>query len=202
MKKHNPQENESLLKACVVLPTYNEAENIESITKAVFATQSNIPTHQLYVIVVDDNSPDGTQEVVKQQMQQYPNIRLVTGNKVGLGDAYKRGISFSITTFNPDLILQMDADGQHDPKLIPTLINLANDGFSLVIGSRFVAGGSTPDFSIWRKFLSTLGNLLLRYLGGIEAVKDCTSGFRCIKANLLSKCDFDYLSTRGYSFQS
>ena len=202
MKQHNPQKNESLLKACVVLPTYNEAENIESITKAVFATQSNIPTHQLYVIVVDDNSPDGTQEIVKQQMQQYPNLRLVTGNKVGLGDAYKRGISFAITTFNPDLMLQMDADGQHDPKLIPKLINLANDGFSLVIGSRLIAGGSTPDFSIWRKFLSTLGNLLVRYLGGIKNVKDCTSGFRCIKANLLSKCDFDYLSTRGYSFQS
>ena len=155
MKQHNPQKNGSLLKACVVLPTYNEAENIESITKAVFATQSNIPTHQLYVIVVDDNSPDGTQEIVKQQMQQYPNLRLVTGNKVGLGDAYKRGISFAITTFNPDLMLQMDADGQHDPKLIPKLINLANNGFSLVIGSRLVAGGSTPDFSILRKFLST-----------------------------------------------
>ena len=202
MKQHNPQKNESALKACVVLPTYNEAENIESITKAIFAMQSNISTHQLYVIVVDDNSPDGTQEIVKQQMQQYPNLRLVTGNKVGLGDAYKRGISFAIKTFNPDLMLQMDADGQHDPKLIPKLINLANDGFSLVIGSRFVPGGSTPDFSIWRKFLSILGNFLVRYLGGIKHVKDCTSGFRCIKADLLAKCDFDYLSTRGYSFQS
>ena len=65
MKQHNPQKNESVPKACVVLPTYNEAENIESITKAIFAMQSNIPTHQLYVIVVDDNSPDGTQEIVK-----------------------------------------------------------------------------------------------------------------------------------------
>ena len=202
MKQHNLQKNESVPKACVVLPTYNEAENIESITKAIFAMQSNIPTHQLYVIVVDDNSPDGTQEIVKKQMQQYPNLRLVTGNKVGLGDAYKRGFSFAISMLKPDLLLQMDADGQHDPKLIPEFINLANDGFSLVIGSRFVPGGSTPDFSIWRKFLSILGNFLVRYLGGIKHVKDCTSGFRCIKANLLSKCDFDYLSTRGYSFQS
>ena len=202
MKQHSLQKNESILKACVVLPTYNEVENIESIIKATFAMQSNIPTHQLYVIVVDDNSPDGTQEIVKQQMQQYPNLRLITGNKVGLGDAYKRGISFAIKSFNPDLLLQMDADGQHDPKLIPKLINLANDGFSLVIGSRLVPGGRTPDFSIWRKFLSTLGNLLVRYLGGVKHVKDCTSGFRCIKTSFLSKCDFDYLSTRGYSFQS
>ena len=74
MKQHNPQKNESALKACVVLPTYNEAENIESITKAIFAMQSNVATHQLYVIVVDDNSPDGTQEIVKQQMQQYPTF--------------------------------------------------------------------------------------------------------------------------------
>ena len=202
MKQHNPQKNESVPKACVVLPTYNEAENIESITKAIFAMQPSIPTHQLYVIVVDDNSPDGTQEIVKKQMQKNPYLRLVTGNKVGLGDAYKRGISFAISTFNPDLLLQMDADGQHDPTLIPKFINLANDGFSLVIGSRYVPGGSTPDFSYWRKFLSIVGNFLIRHLGKASNVQDCTSGFRCIKANLLPKCNLDGLSTRGYSFQS
>ncbi len=202
MKQHSSQNNESALKACVVLPTYNEAENIESITKAIFAMQSNIDTHQLYVIVVDDNSPDGTQEIVKKQIQQHPYLRLITGNKVGLGDAYKRGISFAISTFNPDLLLQMDADGQHDPTLIPKFINLANDGFSLVIGSRYVPGGSTPDFSYWRKFLSIVGNFLIRHLGKASNVQDCTSGFRCIKANLLPKCNMDGLSTRGYSFQS
>ena len=202
MKQHSSHNNESLLKACLVLPTYNEAENIESIIKAIFAMQSNIDTHQLYVIVVDDNSPDGTQEIVKKQMQQHPYLRLVTGNKVGLGDAYKRGISFAISTFNPDLLLQMDADGQHDPTLIPKFINLANDGFSLVIGSRYVPGGSTPDFSYWRKFLSIVGNFLIRHLGKASNVQDCTSGFRCIKANLLPKCNLDGLSARGYSFQS
>ena len=202
MKQHSLQKNESILKACVVLPTYNEVENIESIIKAIFAMQSNVTTHQLYVIVVDDNSPDGTQEIVKKQMNQHPYLRLVTGNKVGLGDAYKRGISFAITTFNPDLLLQMDADGQHDPKLIPEFINLANDGFSLVIGSRLVPGGSTPGFSYWRKFLSIVGNFLIRHLGKASNVQDCTSGFRCIKANLLHKCNLDGLSTRGYSFQS
>jgi len=202
MKQHSLQKNESILKACVVLPTYNEVENIESIIKAIFAMQSNVATHQLYVIVVDDNSPDGTQEIVKKQMNQHPYLRLVTGNKVGLGDAYKRGISFAITTFNPDLLLQMDADGQHDPKLIPEFINLANDGFSLVIGSRLVPGGSTPGFSYWRKFLSIVGNFLIRHLGKASNVQDCTSGFRCIKANLFPKCNLDGLSTRGYSFQS
>ncbi len=202
MKRHSLQKNAPALKACVVLPTYNEAENIELVTKTIFATQSNITTHKLYVIVVDDNSLDGTQEIVKQLMQTFPQMHLLTGNKVGLGDAYKRGFSFAIKTFSPDLLIQIDADGQHDPKVIPKFIDLANNGFSLVIGSRFVRGGKTPDFSIWRKFLSITGNLLIRYLGGIKHVKDCTSGFRCIKADLLTKCDFDYLSTRGYSFQS
>jgi len=164
--------------------------------------QSNISTHQLYVIVVDDNSPDGTQEIVKQQMKQFSLLHLITGNKVGLGDAYKRGISFAVKNFNPDLLLQMDADGQHDAKLIPEFINLANNGFDLVIGSRFVPGGKTPDFSTWRKFLSITGNFLIRHLGKASNVQDCTSGFRCIKTNLVLKCDLGNLSTKGYSFQS
>jgi len=202
MSQYSSHNNESLLKACLILPTYNEAENIEQIIKAIFATQSHIDTHQLYVIVVDDNSPDGTQEIVKKQMQQFPHLHLETGNKVGLGDAYKRGFSYAISTFKPDLLLQMDADGQHDPKLIPKFINLANDGFSLVIGSRFVPGGSTPDFSYWRKFLSVSGNFLVRHLGKASNVQDCSSGFRCIKTNLVLQCNLSNLSTRGYSFQS
>ena len=202
MNQSSSHNSESLLKACLVLPTYNEAENIESIIKSVFSNQSKIKTHLLYVLVVDDNSPDGTQEIVKKQMQQFPRLHLKTGNKVGLGDAYKRGFSSAISTFNPDLLLQMDADGQHDPKLIPKFIDLANDGFSLVIGSRFVSGGSTPDFSYWRKFLSISGNFLIRHLGKAKSVQDCTSGFRCIKTNLVLKCDLGNLSTRGYSFQS
>ena len=117
--KLSSQKKEFAFKACLVLPTYNEAENIESITKAVFDVQSKIPTHELFVVVVDDNSPDGTQEIVKQLKGQNPNIRLITGNKVGLGDAYKRGIEFAMEYFKPDLLLQMDADGQHDPNLIP-----------------------------------------------------------------------------------
>ena len=137
MNQYSYQKDTSLLKACLVLPPYNEAENIELIIKAIFSTQSIIKTHQLYVVVVDDNSPDNTQKIVKQQMKEIPNHHQITGNKIGLGDAYKRGMSFAIKTFNPDLLLQMDADGQHDTKLIPEFINLSHNGFSLVIGSRF-----------------------------------------------------------------
>ena len=103
---------------------------------------------------------------------------------------------------SPDIVFQMDADGQHDPGLIPLFVYLANHGFSLVIGSRFAPGGSTPDFSRRRRVMSLLGNRMIRFLGGLPRIHDCTSGFRCIKAEVLNKCDFRYLCTRGYSFQS
>ena len=103
---------------------------------------------------------------------------------------------------SPDLIFQMDADGQHDPTLIPLFAYLANHGFSLIIGSRFAPGGSTPDFSTKRRVISIIGNKMLRCISGLPGIHDCTSGFRCIKTEVLKKCEFNYLSTRGYSFQS
>lgn len=188
--------------ACVILPTYNEAENIEASVRAIFSEQRVITTHHLIILVVDDNSPDGTAGIVRKLQQEFEGLHLVTGNKKGLGEAYKRGMDHALRQFDPDLVFEMDADGQHDSAMIPLFINLANHGFTVVIGSRFALGGETPDFSLWRKFLSLLGNFLVRYLGGIARIHDSTSGYRCIKANLLPACNMDFLSTRGYSFQS
>ncbi len=199
---NNAQKTESLPRACLVLPTYNEAENIEPLIKEIFAAQLHIDTHCLHVIVIDDHSPDGTADIVEQQMKTYSHLHLVSSPKTGLGDAYKRGFSFALETFNPDLLLQMDADGQHDPKLIPQFISLTNKGYGLVIGSRFAVGGGIPNLTIWRRFLAMFGNLLVRFVGGITNIKDCTSGFRCIKADLVPKCNLGVFSTRGYSFQS
>ena len=187
---------------CIILPTYNEVNNIEKCVNNIFDEQLNVVSHQLHILVVDDNSPDGTQVVVKALQKKHMCLHLLTGDKLGLGDAYKRGMAHAIDTLSPDLIFEMDADGQHDSTLIPLFINLANHGFSLVIGSRFALGGSTPDFSLWRTFLSRFGNFLVRYLGGIARIQDCTSGYRCIKAELIPKCNFEFLSTTGYSFQS
>ena len=194
--------DEQHLTACIVLPTYNEADNIEAIIKKIFSIQSEIHTHHLHVVVADDNSPDGTAGIIEQQMKTFSRLHLVSGEKTGLGDAYKRGFAFALETLNPDLLLQMDGDGQHDPKLIPKFIELANKGYDLIIGSRFIPGSSTPDFTYWRKFLSVFGNVLVRFFGGIDSIKDCTSGFRCIKAELIPICDLGVFSTRGYSFQS
>jgi len=135
-------------------------------------------------------------------MEDFPNLHLITGEKKGLGEAYKRGIDYATRILEPDLIFQMDADLQHDPALLPLFITLTNHGFSLVIGSRFAPGGSTPNFSLRRRLMSLVGNWMIRFFGGLPRIHDCTSGYRCIKADLIKRCDLSFLSTRGYSFQS
>jgi dolichol-phosphate mannosyltransferase len=189
-------------KACVVLPTYNEAKNVPIIIPAIFEQAGKIDSHDLCVLVVDDNSPDGTQDQVKKMMCKYKNLYLITGEKKGLGEAYKKGFDYAIERLDPDLIFEMDADLQHDPSLIPLFISLTHYGFSMVIGSRFTTGGSTPNFSFKRRLLSLIGNWMIRCIGGLPNIQDCTSGYRCIKAALIKKCDLSFLSTRGYSFQS
>jgi dolichol-phosphate mannosyltransferase len=189
-------------KACILLPTYNEAENVKFVIPKIFVQAGKIPSHELHVLVVDDNSPDGTQDVVYGLMKQYKNLHLISGEKEGLGEAYKRGMAYVRENLPCDLVFEMDADGQHDAALIPLFVDLANHGFSLVIGSRFAPGGSTPDFSFRRKLISLVGNWMIRFLGGLPRIHDCTSGFRCIKTDVLEKCEFGFLSTRGYSFQS
>jgi dolichol-phosphate mannosyltransferase len=188
--------------ACIILPTYNEALNIRTAIAGIFNQENKIKTHELHVLVVDDNSPDGTQKIVKELQKSNDKLHILVGDKKGLGKAYKRGMRYAVKELKPDLIFEMDADGQHDPNCIPVFISLANQGFTLVIGSRFAQGGETPDFSFWRKTISIVGNWMIRVLGGIPRIRDCTSGYRCIKANLIEKCNLRFLSTRGYSFQS
>ncbi len=188
--------------ACVVLPTYNEAENVRVVIPHILEQASRILTHELHVVVVDDNSPDGTAAVVRTFMATFSNVHLLTGEKHGLGAAYERGMAYSLSALHADLIFEMDADLQHDPSLLPLFAALANYGFSVVIGSRFIYGGSTPHFPLRRRFLSLIGTWLLSTLGGLPALTDCTSGYRCIKADVFAKCDLTGLAHTGYSFQS
>jgi dolichol-phosphate mannosyltransferase len=188
--------------ACVVLPTYNETENIKVVIPLIFKQAENILTHQLHVVVADDNSPDGTAESVRQLMATFPNLHLSSGEKKGLGEAYKRGIAFALQEVCPDIVFEMDADLQHDPALLPLFVVLANFGFSLVIGSRFLPSGSTPNFPWYRRLISLVGTRLVRIFGRLPALTDCTSGFRCIKADVLAKCNLAGLASRGYAFQS
>jgi len=189
--------------ACIVLPTYKEAKNLPLLLPHIFAQQLEITTHELHVLVVDDNSPDGTQDAVRQDMPLFPGrLHLITGQKKGLGDAYQRGITHALSTFDPDLIFEMDADLQHNPSLLPQFVEEAHRGYDVVIGSRFVAGGATPDFPLHRRAISVVGNWLARHAAGLPHVRDITSGYRCIKADLLARCDLHHLATRGYAFQT
>ena len=189
-------------KICFVLPTYNEEENIENIIQQILKEEKNQSKHTFSILVVDDNSTDETQAIVQQYISLNSKIHLVTGQKKGLGDAYKRGFKFALNDLKADVIFQMDSDGQHDASLIPDFVSYIEEGKDVVIGSRFIDGGTTPDFSFSRLLMSKVGNLLVRYVGGITQVKDCTSGYRAIRASYLKELDFSYLSTRGYSFQS
>jgi dolichol-phosphate mannosyltransferase len=188
--------------ACIILPTYMEAKNLPLLLPRIFAQQSKIPTHELLVLVVDDNSPDGTQEAVRADMERFPGLRLITGEKKGLGVAYQRGMEHALVEFKPDLIFEMDADLQHSASLLPEFIAKANQGFGVVIGSRFVAGGATPDFALHRRLISVCGNWLTRHVTGLSDIRDITSGYRCIKADLLARCNLYHLATRGYAFQT
>ena len=189
-------------KICFVLPTYNEEENIENIIQQILKEEKNQSKHTFSILVVDDNSTDETQTIVQRYISLNSKVHLVTGQKKGLGDAYKRGFKFALNDLKADLIFQMDSDGQHDASLIPDFLSYIEEGKDVVIGSRFVEGGTTPDFSFSRLLMSKVGNLLVRYVGGVNQVKDCTSGYRAIRASYLKELDFSYLSTRGYSFQS
>jgi len=189
-------------KICFVLPTYNEEENIENIIQQILKEEKNQSKHTFSILVVDDNSTDETQTIVQRYTSLNSKVHLVTGQKKGLGDAYKRGFKFALNDLKADLIFQMDSDGQHDASLIPDFVSYIEEGKDVVIGSRFIEGGTTPDFSFSRLLMSKAGNLLVRYVGGITQVKDCTSGYRLIRASYLKELDFSYLSTRGYSFQS
>ena len=189
-------------RACFVLPTFNEEGNIENVIKKIFESEDEQSSYDFSILVVDDNSLDDTQSIVKHLIKSNNKIHLITGEKKGLGEAYKRGFKYAIDELNTDLIFQMDSDGQHDPNIIPNFLKVIDEGKDVVIGSRFTEGGSTPDFSFSRLLISRIGNLLVRYVGGITHVKDCTSGYRAINVSYLKEVDFSYLSTKGYSFQS
>ena len=187
--------------ACIVLPTYNEAGNLQVLLPRIFEQQGRISSHELHVLVVDDNSPDGTGQLVEGLRNRFPFLHIIHGEKKGLGEAYKRGIGHAMTLLNPQIILNMDADLQHDPILLPEMIDACNQGYTLVIGSRYVQGARILNFSGWRVFLSNTGNALIRWAGGLN-VRDCTSAYRAIRSDALLACDPENLSTRGYSFLS
>jgi len=193
------------LRACIVLPTYNEAKNIRNTLDRI-ALQARINRKHgvhLSVLVVDDNSPDKTGDMVLAYTRNDANVHLLSRiQKEGLGAAYIAGMQHALRTLSPDIIIEMDADGQHNPADIFRLIHAIEQGADFAIGSRYVPGGSVPrTWSFHRKLLSRTANIYTRVILRTAGVKDCTGGFRAIRATTLKAIDFDALHTTGYAFQ-
>jgi dolichol-phosphate mannosyltransferase len=159
----------------IMLPTYREAQNIESLIREIQGLNLNS-----LVLVIDDSSPDGTAHIVRRLQEEYPNIiLLVRPAKLGLGTAITAGFRLLLSLENPpDYIIAMDSDYSHNPKDIPRLVNAAMHGQDLVIGSRYVHGGKAIDWPIARQLISHAANLVATMMVG-KRVQDCTSGFRC-----------------------
>jgi glycosyltransferase XagB len=189
-------------KVVVVLPTYNEKENIQKMLDALLEQRAKIAEYDFCVLVVDDNSPDGTGNIVKQTAKKNPQVTLLSGNKEGLGRAYIRGFQYAIREMKADIVFEMDADFSHNPNDIPRLLAPFADGYTFVIGSRYVKGGSIPkEWPMVRVLNSKVGNILARWFGGMSSVNDCTGGFRAIDTQLIESIDVESLRVKGYAFQ-
>jgi dolichol-phosphate mannosyltransferase len=189
------------LKIIVIIPTYNERQNIEKLIPELADHVFPAMKHDMGILVVDDNSPDQTAEAVREIMKRHPNVSLITGNKQGLGRAYIRGMQYALEHLGADAVMEMDADFSHKPGDVPRLVAALED-HDFVIGSRYVPGGKIPAEWPWlRKMNSKWGNIVVRYVAGMYRVRDCTAGFRAIKADVLRKIDFTTLEVDGYCFQ-
>lgn len=181
------------IRGAVVVPTYNEAENIERLVSQILALGLD-----LQVIVVDDNSPDGTGQIVDRLAAADAYVRAIhRPGKLGLGTAYIAGFKQAIASGIP-LILSMDADFSHDPRYLPAMVEMAST-CELVIGSRYMAGGGTRDCTAARKLLSRGANAFAKVTLGLKA-GDCTAGFRCYRRYVLEAIELDTIFSSGYSF--
>lgn len=183
------------MRACVCLPTYNERENLEPMVHALLECLG--PDDR--VLVIDDNSPDGTGELADRLAAVEPRVAVLhRERKEGLGPAYLAGFARALAD-GAELVLEMDCDFSHDPDDVPRLIAAAADA-DLVLGSRYVPGGRVENWGAWRRFVSRGGSLYAQIL--LQApVRDLTGGFKCYRRAVLERIDLADVTSRGYAFQ-
>jgi dolichol-phosphate mannosyltransferase len=181
-------------RAVVCLPTYNERDNLEPITRAILAA-----TPEVDVLVIDDSSPDGTGELADRLAAAEPRVQVLhRAGKEGLGKAYLAGFAWALAR-GYELVLEMDADFSHNPRYLPRMLELAREA-DLVLGSRNVEGGGTVNWGIGRKVLSRGGSLYARTILGVR-VRDLTGGFKCFRREVLEAIDLASVECSGYAFQ-
>jgi len=183
------------MKRClVVVPTYNEADNIPNIVPQVLGLGGHFE-----VLVVDDNSPDGTANIVRGMQKSEPRVHLIQREKkMGLGTAYVAGFKYALQ-HGFDMVFEMDADFSHDPNELPNLLEKAEQ-YDLVIGSRYILGVNVVNWPMRRLILSYLANLYTRVITGMP-VRDATGGFKCYRRRVLEAIDLDAVKSNGYAFQ-
>ena len=180
----------------IIIPTYNESDNIEKLLDLISRTDP-----AAHVLIVDDNSPDRTYEIVERLMQtSYPGrlFLLKRAGKLGLGTAYIAGFKWALAR-DYDYIFEMDADFSHDPKYLPAFL-AAIEKHDLVLGSRYVPGGGVKNWGLLRKIISRGGSLYARTILGLS-LRDLTGGFKCFRRQVLESIDLDAVKPNGYSFQ-
>lgn len=180
----------------IIIPTYNEKSNIQTLVAEIFSLYPGA-----HILVVDDNSPDGTADIVRKIQTKYPNLSLkVRSKKMGLASAYLESIR-ELFQKHSDLenIITMDADFSHDPKVIKTMLEDIKT-FDLVIGSRYIKGGGVRNWELWRQILSRGGNFYSRFIT-LSGISDLTGGFNCYSSRLLKRYDLEAIKATGYGFQ-
>ncbi|MFH1519716.1 MAG: polyprenol monophosphomannose synthase [Candidatus Omnitrophota bacterium] len=178
----------------VIIPTYNEVGNVTFLIENIFSLGLN-----LSILVVDDNSPDGTSQRVAGLQKKYSRLFLLTRQRrLGMGGAYVEGFKYALDS-EYNVIIQMDADSSHDFRSIPGIINLLSD-CSLVLGSRYIKGGGVSSWPLTRILLSRFANIFSRILLRVP-VNDLTSGFKCMKRNVLEEIGINNIISKGYAFQ-
>ena len=183
------------MRPLIVTPTYNEADNIAEFLRIL---REAVPDAD--VLVVDDNSPDGTADLAEALGRELGRIEVLRRpKKIGLGDAYRAGFTAGIER-GYDVLVQIDADLSHDPKALPAFFAAIDAGADAVIGSRYVPGGSIPHWPWHRRALSRWGNRYSAFVLGMK-VRDSTSGYRAYRADMLKRVQFDTTRAKGYGFQ-
>jgi len=192
------------MKIVVVIPTYNEAKNIGRLIDALSVVFKEIPSHDMHVLVVEGNSPDGTADVVREKMKQYDFVHLLMEEKkAGLGAAYVYGFKYAMKELGADVLVEMDADFQHDPRELKNLIKEIENGYDYVIGSRFTKGGTIPkEWGFKRKFFSKAGNAVSKIILGIKGLNDFTTGYKASRVKgYADSIDLDNILSKGFAYK-
>ena len=182
------------MKALIIIPTYNERENIRELLQQIFA--QNLPTH---VLIVDDNSPDGTGALADEMAAADPRVHVMhRAGKLGLGSAYVAGFKYALA-HDYDAVFEMDADFSHNPESLPVFLRELEHG-DLVLGSRYLYGVTVVNWPLSRLILSYSANVYSRIVTGLK-VKDLTGGYKCFRRQVLEAIDLDRVRSDGYAFQ-